>query len=305
MLLSACSQKAEPIPDTSPDDGRVVITPIEDEKQSTEDTSSAVSGEDVSDGEHESDDGTEHVVQNNLPVLKTLNVCTGLNTSSEFSGDYRITGYVKSSVGDSWSCTLHVNGVGFENYGEIDAKAAGLPSVISSLSSNVYLHIIFDGDNMTVDMVDKITEESYLGVDSQTLIKTLYPEFEYPMQDAGVIPTDTMFLSNYEPGKIYVFDSADIMFTPLFRNDTDNHLMFVSIIDPFNYDTKGRIHVPSLTIGEPRNDCMADDIDGKLYIAVGIATPEEFATGDDVNVLSQHNLEVGSSIERGIGRYYL
>ena len=131
-----------------------------------------------------------------------------LKMSKEYNGLYTIGNFMSFSFGEQKQVTLDIKGVDVENSGTIDASQYNLPDCLSNIKEYVYLDIKFNNNKMSIDIVTRDTKESLSAMGTNEIISKIFFEFQGQIKNAGALPTEEIYLSNYQPGYVYVFDSS-------------------------------------------------------------------------------------------------
>ena len=64
---------------------------------------------------------------------------------------------------------------------------------------------------MSIDIVTRDTKESLSAMGTNEIISKIFFEFQGQIKNAGALPTKEIYLSNYQPGYVYVFDALIII----------------------------------------------------------------------------------------------
>lgn len=270
LSLSACGQKEDFKNDILGDLDFSHTEKHEDEKQDKNTNSSE----------------TETEIQNTQSNLKM---------GKEYDGLYIVGNYMSFSFGDQKQMTLDVRGVDVENSGTIDATQYDMPDCLSDIKEHVYLDIKFNDKKMSIDVVTRDTKESLRGMSTNEIISKIFFEFQGQIKNAGALPTEEIYLSNYQPGYVYVFDAPennlDNYDIPSSVNDTENDVVFYTIKNSEG-EIKDRLFVFKNCVNSSNRQftLLPESTDGKVYMAVGVATPEMVKKQHELIKLSKYDI---------------
>ena len=217
-----------------------------------------------------------------------------LKMSKEYNGLYTIGNFMSFSFGQQKQVTLDIKGVDVENSGTIDASQYNFPDCLSDIKEYVYLDIKFN-NKMSIDIVTRDTKESLSGMSTNEIISKIFFEFQGQIKNAGALPTEEIYLSNYQPGYVYVFDAPennlDNYDIPSSVNDTENDVVFYTIKNNEG-EIKDRLFVFKNCVNSSNRQftLLPESTDGKVYMAVGVATPEMVEKQHELIKLSKYDI---------------
>ncbi len=218
-----------------------------------------------------------------------------LKMSKEYNGLYTIGNFMSFSFGQQKQVTLDIKGVDVENSGTIDASQYNLPDCLSNIKEYVYLDIKFNNNKMSIDIVTRDTKESLSDMSTNEIISKIFFEFQGQIKNAGALPTEEIYLSNYQPGYVYVFDAPennlDNYDIPSSVNDTENDVVFYTIKNSEG-EIKDRLFVFKNCVNSSNRQftLLPESTDGKIYMAVGVATPEMVEKQHELIELSKYDI---------------
>ena len=226
-----------------------------------------------------------------------------LKMSKEYNGLYTIGNFMSFSFGQQKQITLDIKGVDVENSGTIDASQYNLPDCLSNIKEYIYLDIKFNNNKMSIDIVTRDTKESLSGMNTNEIVAKVFPEFQGELKNVGNIPTKEIFMSNYQPGYVYVFDIPENKLNnyeiPNSINDTEHDVILYNIKNSEG-EIKDRVFVfkNSFDNGNRQFTLLPDSTDGKIYMGVAVANPEIVAKSYKLIALSKYNIndEVNVSV---------
>ncbi len=199
-------------------------------------------------------------------------------TSEDFSGIYAIRGYSSFSFNGKRSLDLMLKGIDNNNEGNFNASATSIPDYILDYTDYIYLNLVFDNSGLVSwSIIDKIDLVD-LGQATVEQIEKLSPDGRYEKVSVGLLP-GTIFLSEYEVNKMYVFDlpaDADQGFMPpeIF-NDSDKTVLIVSTRvgaeEHFEDEWKCNLYVRKNAFGFS----SADEADDKYYLIIRESSVEQ------------------------------
>lgn len=278
LSLSACGQKEDFRNDVLGDLDFSHTEKHEDEKQDENTNSSE----------------TETVIPNAQSTLKM---------GKEYDGLYTIGNYMSFSVDGQKYMTLDIHGVDVENSGAIDATRYDIPDCLSDIKEYIYLDIEFNNKKMSIDIVTRDTKESLSGMDTNEIISKIFFEFQGELKNVGNIPTEDIYMSNYQPGNVYVFDIPENKLKdyeiPNSINDTEHDVVLYTIKNNEG-EINDRVFVFQNSFNSDNRQfvLLPDSTDGKIYMGVAVATPEMVAKDNKLIKLS--NYEVNDKINIGV-----
>ena len=220
---------------------------------------------------------------------------SGLKMSKEYNGLYTVGNFMSFSFGEQKQVTLGIKGVDVENSGTIDASQYNLPDCLSNIKEYVYLDIKFHNNKMSIDIVTRDTKESLSAMSTNEIISKIFFEFQGQTKNAGALPTEEIYLSNYQPGYVYVFDAPennlDNYDIPSSVNDTENDVVFYTIKNSEG-EIKDRLFVFKNCVNSSNRQftLLPESTDGKVYMAVGVATPEMVEKQHELIKLSKYDI---------------
>ena len=236
---------------------------------------------------------TEEVEENTKGVV-TLAESSSLKVNPEFSGLYKIQGYMRTNFMGNVAFTAGMEGVSVENSGEVDLSKVDISDEIMSILNYVYFYYEFDGEKIIDwDIVDRKTNESVLDLTADEINNKYFPENNYEIVSSGELP-ETINLSNYEVGKTYAFDvpSEGNFSMPTIINDTDYSMLIVSTKDwngNWERTYKSKYYMPDNSSGSTFSD------DGKYYVSITEGDPSDLFSSDECFLLEGH--EIGEELD--------
>jgi predicted small lipoprotein YifL len=226
-----------------------------------------------------------------------------LKMSKEYNGLYTIGNFMSFSFGQQKQITLDIKGVDVENSGTIDASQYNLPDCLSNIKEYVYLDIKFNNNKMSIDIVTRDTKESLNGMNDNEAVTKIFSEFQGELKSVGNIPTEDIYMSNYQPGNVYVFDIPENKLKdyeiPNSINDTEHDVVLYTIKNNEG-EMNDRVFVFQNSFNSDNRQfvLLPDSTDGKIYMGVAVATPEMVAKDNKLIKLS--NYEVNDKINIGV-----
>ena len=218
-----------------------------------------------------------------------------LKMSKEYNGLYTMGNFMSFSFGQQKQITLDIKGVDVENSGTIDVSQYNLPNCLPDIREYIYLDIQFDNKKMSIDVVTRDTKESLSGMDENEIISKIFLEFQGELKSVGNIPTEDIYMSNYQPGNVYVFDIPENKLKdyeiPNSINDTEHDVVLYTIKNSEG-EINDRVFVFKNSFnGENRQFVLLpDSTDGKIYMGVAVATPEIVEKQCELIKLSKYDI---------------
>ena len=234
-----------------------------------------------------------------IEIVPSDRVANGeFGSNAEFSGIYKINGYSSMSLGSVRSLTLSLVGIDNGNSGDFDASKTSIPNYIADFDDYIYLQLTFD-DNGLVDwkIIDIVTMVDLRQATESQLTSYLFPETKYEQVPAGLLP-ETIYLSEFEAGKMYVFDletTEDSYVLPEIINDTDIPVLLVTTRIGENDEFDREIKVNNVIESNAMHFSFGSAYANKIYMAVMESTPEYVVRTADCFMLSE--CEIGKEID--------
>ena len=215
-----------------------------------------------------------------------------------FSGIYAIRGYTAFTFNEQRTLSLGVRGVNNKNSGTFDASNTSIPEYILDYKDYVYLNLVFDNSGLVswsvIDKIDSID----LGQATIDVLENLTPDKRYEQIKMGELPS-RILLSQYEPGKMYVFDmpaNADQGYmSPDIFNDSECPVLIIStrvgLEHDFAEEWKCNPYMPknAFSFGS------CDNADDKYYLIIQESSVE--AALNEVKYLKLSTCEIGAMID--------
>ena len=225
--------------------------------------------------------------------LEKLETTGEFGSSAEYNGIYTIRGYSIANAFGQTFFTLTLEGFDNNNSGNIDVTNTTINKSVGVLKNYIYLKLTFD-ENGVKDwsVIDKITLANWGQPDEDQLQNAVFPELEYEEVQAGKAP-NIILLSNYERGKVYVFDvetEDDCFFMPEIINDTTIPVLAASIKTEKDDDFERELKVNKVIEGTGISFSIRTSYDKKLYLAI-IEMPVDYLLAtEDYKKLSECNI---------------
>ena len=242
-------------------------------------------------------DAPEHIVQivpSDEPAAEGE-----FGASAAFTGIYKINGYSAMRFGSSRSLSLDLEGVDNNNSGEYEASETTIPNYITDFKDYIYLKLVFDNNGLTSwSFIDKVTMADLGQASESEMNAHLFAETTYEQVLVGALP-DEILLSQYAPGKMYVFNletTEDGSYSlPPITNDTDMDVLAISIRVGEDEEFRREMKVNKVINGNSINLSFGSGDADKVYLAVTESSVDYLVKTADCLLLSK--CEVGAKID--------
>lgn len=216
-----------------------------------------------------------------------------------FSGVYEICGYSAMSFGSQRSLSLDLEGVDNENSGTYEASHTTIPNYVTDFKDYIYMKLTFSSEGLASwSFIDKLSMADLGQMSESDLNARLFPETQYEQVVAGTLPEE-IFLSQYAPGKMYVFDLPEnedgSYVIPPITNDTNIPVLAVSVRVGENEEFSREMKVNKVIESNSMNFSFGSGYAKKIYIAVMESSVDYVVRTADCYMLS--NCTIGSSID--------
>lgn len=244
---------------------------------------------------------TEDPVENEEPSsIDSVPTAEGEFGSDEtFSGVYEICGYSAMSFGSQRSLSLDLEGVDNKNSGTYEASHTTIPNYVTDFNDYIYMKLTFSSDGLTSwSFIDKLSMADLGQMSESDLNARLFPETQYEQVAAGTL-SEEIFLSQYAPGKMYVFDLPEnedgSYVIPPITNDTDIPVLAVSVRIGENEEFNREMKVNKVIESNSMNFSFGSGYAKKIYMAVMESSVDYVVRTADCYMLS--NCTIGSAID--------